>query len=264
MILQFYNGKFEIDTVETNYIVTMMDNFNMVYGKEIFSDPDVVLTETTTENLVNVRAKNGDERIVSPSSLKYVCDNRYDYVEFGNGTVLQVYSQNSPLATEFKVNLASSMFYLDDNFREGFVDVGTEVTVLGLVTHRKKTKQEKVTNPVTNASLVVAIPRENEDNVIDLISSDNLFASIPPKESSASDSSQEKINSTSDERTRNNVMRHEYRVLEDTEKENMKDVKDRGLEFHDFLNSLGESRELSLAKTKIEEAVMWATKHITR
>jgi len=28
-------------------------------------------------------------------------------------------------------------------------------------------------------------------------------------------------------------------------------------------NQLGNNRELSLAKTKIEEAVMWAVKHIT-
>jgi len=29
------------------------------------------------------------------------------------------------------------------------------------------------------------------------------------------------------------------------------------------LEGLGSSRELSLAKTKVEEAVMWATKHLT-
>lgn len=39
--------------------------------------------------------------------------------------------------------------------------------------------------------------------------------------------------------------------------------KDQGLAFHDFVGSLGNSRELSLARTKIEEAVMWAVKHIT-
>lgn len=30
-----------------------------------------------------------------------------------------------------------------------------------------------------------------------------------------------------------------------------------------MIEGLGNSRELSLAKTKIEEAVMWAVKHIT-
>ena len=37
-----------------------------------------------------------------------------------------------------------------------------------------------------------------------------------------------------------------------------------GTLFHSALTNIGDSRELSLAKTKIEEAVMWATKHITR
>lgn len=73
--------------------------------------------------------------------------------------------------------------------------------------------------------------------------------------------------STSDERTRNNVMRHEYKVLNDEEKAAMQKVKDFGLDFHGYLTLLeyhnGRSRELSLAKTKIEEAVMWAVKHIT-
>ena len=71
------------------------------------------------------------------------------------------------------------------------------------------------------------------------------------------------VDSTSDARTVNNTMRHAYRVLSDDEKADMQAVKDRGLEFHDLIQSLGASRELSIAKTKIEEAVMWAVKHIT-
>jgi len=72
------------------------------------------------------------------------------------------------------------------------------------------------------------------------------------------------IPSTSDERVTNNVMRHEYKVLNDAEKKQMKDLKDMGLAFHNYLESIGHpSRELSLAKTKIEEAVMWAVKHVT-
>jgi hypothetical protein len=59
-------------------------------------------------------------------------------------------------------------------------------------------------------------------------------------------------------------MRHEYRVLNDAEKEQMKMVKDFGLEFHQICDHMGSSRELSLAKTKVEEAVFWAVKHITR
>jgi hypothetical protein len=72
------------------------------------------------------------------------------------------------------------------------------------------------------------------------------------------------VDSTSDQRVANNVMRHEYRVLEEEEKAQMKDLKDKGLDFVKACDVIGASRELSLAKTKIEEAVMWAVKHITR
>jgi hypothetical protein len=71
------------------------------------------------------------------------------------------------------------------------------------------------------------------------------------------------VDSVSDERVTNNVLRHEYRVLTDAEKVQMKHVKDLGLAFIEAINALGQSRELSLAKTKTEEAVMWAVKHIT-
>lgn len=71
------------------------------------------------------------------------------------------------------------------------------------------------------------------------------------------------VESTSDERIVNNTMRHQYRVLSDSEKANMVKIKDMGKDFHDFIAGQGNSRELSIAKTKIEEAVMWAVKHIT-
>ena len=71
------------------------------------------------------------------------------------------------------------------------------------------------------------------------------------------------VNSTSDNRVVNNVMRHAYRVLTEDEKKTMQTVKDVGKEFYDYLESIGSSRELSLAKTKIGEAVMWAVKHVT-
>lgn len=44
----------------------------------------------------------------------------------------------------------------------------------------------------------------------------------------------------------------------------MQVIKDKGLELHELLEHIGQSRELSLAKTKVEEAVMWAVKHITK
>ena len=71
------------------------------------------------------------------------------------------------------------------------------------------------------------------------------------------------VDSTSDARTVNNTMRHQYRVLSEEEKAKMSQVKDMGLAFHDFVDGLGKSRELSIAKTKIEEAVMWTIKHLT-
>lgn len=83
----------------------------------------------------------------------------------------------------------------------------------------------------------------------------------------------ETVSSTSDERVVNNIMRHNYRVLDDTEKQSMQSVKDLGLLFVRTLHTIGGtdpagerqgSRELSIAQTKMEEAVMWAVKHVTR
>lgn len=71
------------------------------------------------------------------------------------------------------------------------------------------------------------------------------------------------FDSESDARVDNNVMRHQYRTLSTKEKEVMRDVKDMALAMHDLLSSIGASRELSLAKTKLEECVMWAVKDIT-
>ena len=34
--------------------------------------------------------------------------------------------------------------------------------------------------------------------------------------------------------------------------------------FIEVIDAIGKSREMSLAKTRIEEAVMWATKHLSR
>lgn len=73
----------------------------------------------------------------------------------------------------------------------------------------------------------------------------------------------ERITSTDDTRTTNNVVRHEYRVLSDDEKALMKAVKDKGFELIELLTAIGSNRELSIAKTKTEEAVMWAVKAIT-
>jgi hypothetical protein len=72
------------------------------------------------------------------------------------------------------------------------------------------------------------------------------------------------VDSASDARTANNVMRHEYRILSDDEKAQMKNLKDLGLAFVEACNAIGKSRELSLAITNAEQAVMWGVKHVTR
>lgn len=72
------------------------------------------------------------------------------------------------------------------------------------------------------------------------------------------------VDSKSDERVVNNVMRHSYRVLSEDEKNTMQAIKDQGLELHELIESIGQSRELAIAKTKAEEAVMWAVKHLTK
>ena len=59
------------------------------------------------------------------------------------------------------------------------------------------------------------------------------------------------------------VTRQEYRELSDEEKARIKELKATGTEFISQCNAAGKSRELSLAITKMEEAVMWAVKGIT-
>jgi hypothetical protein len=71
------------------------------------------------------------------------------------------------------------------------------------------------------------------------------------------------VNSESDQRVINNTMRHKYRPLSDKEKSDMVRLKDLGLEFTKLCDEIGSSREMSIAKTKAEESVMWAVKHIT-
>lgn len=73
----------------------------------------------------------------------------------------------------------------------------------------------------------------------------------------------ETVGSTSDQRTANNTVRHQYRILSAAEKAKMLDIKDKGAEFLSLIESCGASRELSIARTKTEEAVMWAVKPIT-
>jgi hypothetical protein len=81
-----------------------------------------------------------------------------------------------------------------------------------------------------------------------------------------------RVDSASDNRTANNAVRHQYRVLSDAEKANMVRVKDMGAAFIALLHEVGgtdpagdrfASRDLSLANTHAEDAVMRAVRHIT-
>jgi hypothetical protein len=72
------------------------------------------------------------------------------------------------------------------------------------------------------------------------------------------------VDSASDECTVNNDVRHQYRVLTDAEKDVMVHIKDTGLLFLKIIDKMvPPGREASLAKTKVEEAVMWAVKGLT-
>lgn len=84
------------------------------------------------------------------------------------------------------------------------------------------------------------------------------------------------VDSASDDRTANNAVRHQYRVLNDAEKAAMVAIKDKGAEFLTLLDNLQNGgdlplattatigREFALARTNLEQAVMWAVKGLTK
>ena len=72
------------------------------------------------------------------------------------------------------------------------------------------------------------------------------------------------VDSASDDRTANNAVRHQYRVLTDDEKAAMVAVKDAGAALIAAIQSTCKpGRETSLGVTNAEQAVMWAVKGIT-
>lgn len=80
------------------------------------------------------------------------------------------------------------------------------------------------------------------------------------------------VDSDSNQRTANNAVRHQYRILSDAEKALMVQVKDAGAAFITLLHQMGGtdpahdrqgSRDLALAQTHAEDAVMRAVRHIT-
>lgn len=89
------------------------------------------------------------------------------------------------------------------------------------------------------------------------------------------DESLKMVDSASDDRTANNAMRHQYRVLSDAEKQAMVDFKDYGATFLNAVAELEKANDISperlaarrrayaIGKTKMEEAVMWVVKGMT-
>lgn len=82
----------------------------------------------------------------------------------------------------------------------------------------------------------------------------------------------ETFDSTDDRRTANNSTRQNYRILSDEEKARVARVKQMGAEFIALLHEIGgtdpggdrfASRDLALANTHAEDAVMRAVRHIT-
>lgn len=58
------------------------------------------------------------------------------------------------------------------------------------------------------------------------------------------------------------VMNKESKKLSEEQIKNIALVKNIGNGFHEMLELLPKNREMSLSKTKLEEAVMWATKGV--
>ena len=72
------------------------------------------------------------------------------------------------------------------------------------------------------------------------------------------------VASESDDRIVNNAVRHQYRVLSDAEKGLWhRTVIDEPAMMEFIAERVPAGREASIAKTKVEEAVMWAVKGLT-
>jgi hypothetical protein len=67
-----------------------------------------------------------------------------------------------------------------------------------------------------------------------------------------------------------NIFRKQYRPLSDAEKAYLEALKDKAQELYDLIEtgnptqSVPPSREKALAKTNLEQAIMWAVKDVTR
>lgn len=60
------------------------------------------------------------------------------------------------------------------------------------------------------------------------------------------------------------VFRKEYRLLSESEKSRIAQIKNEAEKLHESIDwSIGDKRMIALAKTNLEQAVMWAIKAIT-
>ena len=75
----------------------------------------------------------------------------------------------------------------------------------------------------------------------------------------------EYIDSASDERIEIDPVRHQYRILTNVEKKAMTHIKDMGLGLIRAIEAnVQSSRESLIAVEKVEEAIMWAVKGLTK
>lgn len=75
------------------------------------------------------------------------------------------------------------------------------------------------------------------------------------------------VDSSSDDRTVNNTFRTKYRVLSHDEKKLMDDIRGAAEELLHYIEEVStpdSGREKAIAKTKLEESVMWAIKGLTK
>jgi len=73
----------------------------------------------------------------------------------------------------------------------------------------------------------------------------------------------DRFDSIDDQRT-GNAFRHTYRKLTDVEKRLVDNIKDSAAGLADLLDEGPAGREMAMARTKLEETVMWAVKAVTK
>lgn len=131
---------------------------------------------------------------------------------------------------------------------------------------RSATKPEKgsrMSTPKDQAAAATAAANPNAPAAASTAAAQPSAKTAQPSATVASESDARIVNSTGAD---GNAMRHAYRVLTEEEKKLMVEVKDLGLALYNKIHSIeaAGSRELSIAKTKCQEAVMWTVSHITK